>query len=67
MRVKQTKEQDMLIRFVPSPSPSHVELVSETLENVVDGVRLKDAELERRRLAVEKLEKLVYDKGWLVN
>ena len=63
IRVKLTKEQDFLIRYVPTPSAAHVEVLTKTLEDVVSKVRINEDEIQRRRTTVENLEKLVVDKG----
>ena len=48
---------------MPTPSAAHVEVLTKTLEDVVSKVCLKEDEIQRRRTAVENLEKLVVDKG----
>ena len=53
----------MLIRFVPSPSSAQVDVVQKTLEEVVEKVRLKDEDIEKRRAAVDRVERLAITKG----
>ena len=48
---------------MPTPSAAHVEVLTKTLEDVVSKVCLKEEEIQRRRTAVENLEKLVVNKG----
>ena len=61
--MKLSKEQDMLIRFVPSPSPTQVDVVTKTLEEVVEKIRLKEVDIEKRKRAVDKVKKLAVDEG----